>query len=65
MIPAQGFGGQTVAVLGLGRSGLTAALSLRSGGATPVCWDDNPAARQAAEAEGLCLRRPRQTRRIR
>lgn len=53
MIPVQGFDGQTVAVLGLGRSGLSAARALREGGATPVCWDDNPKAREAAEAEGF------------
>jgi UDP-N-acetylmuramoylalanine--D-glutamate ligase len=45
--------GQKVAVLGLGRSGLSAARALAAGGATPVCWDDNPAAREAAEAEGF------------
>ncbi len=53
MIAVQGLSGATVAVLGLGRSGLSAARALRAGGADPVCWDDNPAARQAAKAEGL------------
>ena len=33
MIPAQGVTGKNVVVLGLGRSGLTAALALRAGGA--------------------------------
>ncbi len=51
MIAAHGVDGLRVAVLGLGRSGLSAARALRAGGAAPVCWDDNPAARQAAEAE--------------
>ncbi|NNK17470.1 MAG: UDP-N-acetylmuramoyl-L-alanine--D-glutamate ligase [Sulfitobacter sp.] len=56
MIPVQGMEGSRVAVLGLGRSGLVAARALQAGGAEPVCWDDNPAARQAAEAEGfLCM----------
>ena len=55
MIPVRGYEGARVAVLGLGRSGLSAARSLRAGGATPLCWDDNPAARQAAEAEGLSV----------
>ncbi len=53
MIPVKGFSGQKVAVLGLGRSGLAAARALRAGGATPICWDDNPAARDAAAGEGF------------
>ncbi|WP_299023884.1 UDP-N-acetylmuramoyl-L-alanine--D-glutamate ligase [uncultured Sulfitobacter sp.] len=56
MIPVQGMQGSRVAVLGLGRSGLSAARALQAGGAEPVCWDDNPAARDAAAAEGFtCL----------
>ncbi len=53
MIPVQGLTGAKVAVLGLGRSGLSAARALRAGGAEPLCWDDNPAARDAAEEEGF------------
>lgn len=53
MIPVQGFAGAKVAVLGLGRSGLATARALQAGGAIPVCWDDNPAAREKAEAEGF------------
>lgn len=53
MIPVVGLDGARVAVLGLGRSGLSAARALAAGGATPVCWDDNPAARATAEAEGF------------
>ncbi|MBK0327325.1 UDP-N-acetylmuramoyl-L-alanine--D-glutamate ligase [Rhodobacteraceae bacterium F11138] len=53
MINVAGMTDQTVAVLGLGRSGLSAARALRAGGAQPLCWDDNPAARQNAESEGL------------
>ncbi|SEM11978.1 UDP-N-acetylmuramoylalanine--D-glutamate ligase [Roseovarius azorensis] len=53
MIPVRGFEGARVAVLGLGRSGLSAARALRAGGAVPLCWDDNEAARVAAEAEGF------------
>ncbi|KIN64586.1 UDP-N-acetylmuramoylalanine-D-glutamate ligase [Sulfitobacter noctilucicola] len=49
----QGLAGGKVAVLGLGRSGLSAARALREGGAEVVCWDDNPAARDAAAAEGF------------
>ncbi len=53
MVPVQGLTGARVAVLGLGRSGLSAALALAAGGAVPVCWDDNEAARGRAEEEGL------------
>ena len=53
MIPVRGFEGTKVAVLGLGRSGLAAARALKEGGAVPVCWDDNPGARERAEAEGF------------
>ncbi|WP_299820114.1 UDP-N-acetylmuramoyl-L-alanine--D-glutamate ligase [uncultured Jannaschia sp.] len=56
MIPVPGFAGATVAVLGLGRSGLTAARALRAGGAEVVAWDDGPAGRAAAEAEGFTIR---------
>ncbi|AVO36718.1 UDP-N-acetylmuramoyl-L-alanine--D-glutamate ligase [Pukyongiella litopenaei] len=58
MIPVTGFDGARVGVLGLGRSGLTAARALQAGGAVPVCWDDNPAARAAAEAEGFTCADP-------
>ena len=53
MIPVQGVEGRTVAVLGLGRSGLTAARALRAGGAEVLAWDDGLPAREAAEAEGF------------
>ncbi|MEM6408458.1 MAG: Mur ligase family protein, partial [Pseudomonadota bacterium] len=53
MIPVQGYKGAKVAVLGLGRSGLSAAKALREGGAEPVVWDDNADARARAEAEGF------------
>ena len=56
MIPVQGFTDKSVAVLGLGRSGLAAARALQSGGATPIVWDDGPAGRDAAEAEGFTMR---------
>ncbi|WP_439156122.1 UDP-N-acetylmuramoyl-L-alanine--D-glutamate ligase [Yoonia sp.] len=56
MIPVQGYAGQCVAVLGLGRSGRAAAAALRAGGADVVVWDDGPAGRDAAQAEGLALR---------
>jgi len=55
MIPVRGFKGCKVAVLGLGRSGLSAALALRAGGAEPIVWDDNEQSRIAAEAEDLTI----------
>jgi UDP-N-acetylmuramoylalanine--D-glutamate ligase len=57
MIPVRGFDGAIVAVLGLGRSGLSAARALREGGARVVVWDDTTAARERAEAEGFEARR--------
>jgi len=53
MIPVQGYSGKRVGVLGLGRSGLASARALREGGAVPLCWDDNPAARETAAEEGF------------
>jgi UDP-N-acetylmuramoylalanine--D-glutamate ligase len=53
MIPVKGVSGKTYAVLGLGRSGLTASLALREGGAEVWPWDDNASARDKAEAEGF------------
>jgi UDP-N-acetylmuramoylalanine--D-glutamate ligase len=53
MIPVRGFKGAKVAVLGLGRSGLSAARALRAGGAHVLAWDDNPAAREVANQEGF------------
>ncbi len=58
MIPVQGYAGLTVAVLGLGRSGLAAARALRAGGAVPRVWDDDAARREAAAAEGFALGDP-------
>lgn len=55
MIPVQGVTGQRIGVLGLGRSGLSAARALRAGGADVVVWDDNPTARARAEAEGFTV----------
>ena len=56
MIPVLGYAGLTVAVLGLGRSGLAAARALVAGGAVPVVWDDNADARAKAEMEGFICR---------
>ncbi|SLN72200.1 UDP-N-acetylmuramoylalanine--D-glutamate ligase [Roseivivax jejudonensis] len=56
MIAVGGYEGEGVAILGLGRSGLSAARALRAGGARPVLWDDNPDARARAAEEGFELR---------
>jgi UDP-N-acetylmuramoylalanine--D-glutamate ligase len=55
MIPVRGYDGHKVAVLGLGRSGLSAAIALEAGGAEVLCWDDSEKARAHAENEGLTL----------
>jgi len=55
MIPVQGYFGQNVAVLGLGRSGLATARALVAGGAVPLVWDDSAEARDKAVAEGFTL----------
>src|SRR6201996_7041769 len=55
MIPVRGFEGRTVAVFGLARTGLAAARALVAGGAQVALWDEKPASRAAAEAEGLPL----------
>ena len=55
MIPARGFEDRRIAVFGLARSGLASARALRAGGADVAAWDENPAARDAARAEGFEL----------
>jgi UDP-N-acetylmuramoylalanine--D-glutamate ligase len=55
MIPVRGFEGKTVAVFGLARTGLAAARALVAGGAEVALWDDKPATREAAAAEGFEL----------
>ncbi len=55
MIPVRGYAGRRVAVLGLGRSGLSAAAALAAGGAEVIAWDDGEAARGKAAAAGITL----------
>jgi UDP-N-acetylmuramoylalanine--D-glutamate ligase len=55
MIPVRGFEGKKVAVFGLARTGLAAARALAAGKAEVVVWDEKPAAREAAQAEGFTL----------
>jgi UDP-N-acetylmuramoylalanine--D-glutamate ligase len=45
--------GLPVAVMGLGKSGLATAAALRRSGADVWVWDDNPASRATAEADGF------------
>jgi len=53
MIPITLFQGQTVAVFGLGLSGLATAKALAAGGAEPALWDDGEKGRQAAREAGF------------
>lgn len=53
MIEAAGYARKTVAVLGLGKSGLASALALRRGGADVWAWDDSAVALDKARAEGF------------
>jgi len=52
-IPA--LAGQTIAVLGLGKSGLPAARALKASGAAVWAWDDNAKARDEAKAADIPL----------
>ena len=53
MTPATTFAGRTIALFGLGGSGLATALSLKAGGATVVACDDNPDSLARAGAQGI------------
>ena len=53
MIKAETFRGRKVAVFGLGRTGVTAALSLVAGGAEVLAWDDNTETRKTAKGMGV------------
>jgi UDP-N-acetylmuramoylalanine--D-glutamate ligase len=55
MIEVQGVSGRRVAVLGLGRSGLSAARALMAGGAEVLAWDDTQPPRDAARTEGIAI----------
>ncbi|MQP67126.1 UDP-N-acetylmuramoyl-L-alanine--D-glutamate ligase [Niveispirillum sp. SYP-B3756] len=47
--------GRKIAVMGLARSGLTAARAALDAGAEVLAWDDGVAGQQAAQAEGIAL----------
>lgn len=53
MIPVTTFKGKSVALFGLGGSGLATALALAAGGADVTAWDDNPASVENASAAGV------------
>ena len=55
MIPVDTLRGQSVALFGLGGSGLSTARALVAGGADVSAWDDSPAVREHAAAEGVAL----------
>lgn len=53
MIPVTTFVGQTVAVFGLGASGLLSAQALVAGGADVIAWDDNDSKVEVAKTAGI------------
>jgi UDP-N-acetylmuramoylalanine--D-glutamate ligase len=54
-VPVLRYFGETVLVVGLGKSGLSAAAALRAGGANVRVWDDNANARDGAVRSGFKL----------
>ncbi len=55
MIRVSGFQDRTVAVFGLGASGIATARALEAGGARVAAWDDSEAGRASAAAAGVRL----------
>jgi UDP-N-acetylmuramoylalanine--D-glutamate ligase len=55
MTPVESLRGQSVALFGLGGSGLSTARALVAGGAKVSAWDDSQAARERAQAAGVAL----------
>lgn len=55
MIPITSYSGKSVAVFGLGMSGLGTAQALTEGGAKVACWDDGEKGRENAEKAGFSL----------
>ncbi len=53
MITVSGYSGRQVIVLGMGRTGLTAAHALAAGGAKVTCWDDGETGRARAIDAGF------------
>jgi UDP-N-acetylmuramoylalanine--D-glutamate ligase len=55
MIPVTSFAQRTVAVFGLGKSGLSTVRALEAGGAKVVAWDDSEAKRAEALKAGITV----------
>ncbi|MGL5113842.1 MAG: Mur ligase family protein, partial [Beijerinckiaceae bacterium] len=55
MTPATSFAGKSIALFGLGGSGLATARALVAGRALVSCFDDNAGSREKAAAEGLTV----------
>ena len=55
MTPVETMRGASVALFGLGGSGLSTARALVAGGADVAAWDDSPDARERASAAGVAL----------
>jgi UDP-N-acetylmuramoylalanine--D-glutamate ligase len=55
MTPVHTLRGESVALFGLGGSGLSTARALLAGGAEVAAWDDSPTARERAAAAGVAL----------
>ena len=55
MTPVTCFAGRSVALFGLGGSGLATALALNAGGAHVVAWDDVPSSRERAAKAGITV----------
>ncbi|WP_420962708.1 UDP-N-acetylmuramoyl-L-alanine--D-glutamate ligase [Brucella sp. IR073] len=53
MIPAHSFKDKSVALFGLGGSGIATARAIQEGGANVLAWDDNPASVERANAAGI------------
>ena len=60
MIAAQTFADKSVALFGLGGSGIATALALKAGGAKVTAWDDNPERVAKAAAQGIETRNLRE-----
>ena len=64
MIPVRGYEGRRVGILGLGRTGLSAARALVAGGAEVIGWDDGEDARDAAGGDFEVARLEREMARL-
>jgi UDP-N-acetylmuramoylalanine--D-glutamate ligase len=53
MVPTLRYAGERVVVMGLGKSGLSAAAALRASGAKVEVWDDKPQALVNGQASGF------------